>query len=68
MPTLAAHAERAVTTTVVCFCALLVLSAVIDALGARRFGRPSVGERRATWLAILMLCGIVFVVAGGIDL
>ncbi len=67
MPTLAAHAERAVTTTVVCFCALLILSAVIDVLGTRRFGRPSVGERRATWLAILLLCVLVFVAGGGID-
>lgn len=64
---LTAHAATGLADALLCFVVLLLLATAIDMLGARRFGRPSVGERRAMWLVILMACVIVFVASGGID-
>ena len=63
---LTAHAATGLANALVCFVVLLVLATVLDVLGARRFGRPSVSERRAMWLVILMTCVIVFVASGGL--
>lgn len=64
---LTAHAATGLADSLLCFVVLLLLATILDVLGARRFGRPSVSERRAMWLVILMACMIVFVASGGLD-